>query len=158
MAKPGRPLELAHGARPPPPRIGPQQFAHRMATQEAQSERHFPKCKREERALSGLRVARWQECLSQPFHEVLTHVWSRICSGFCCSRAACLSLPQLTCVDVAAFRTPLASATCTQGGLLGRRGFVVDCRRQSVWRNRREGLIQHHGPRWTCHCQHHCKH
>ena len=36
-------------------------------------------------------------------------------------------------------------AACAQGGLLARRG--------SRWRfgSRREGLIQHHGPIWTCH-------
>ena len=91
---------------------------------------------------------RWQECLSQPFHEVLTHAWSRICSGFCCSAvSACLSLPQLTCVDVAANRTPLATiaqrAPRRVVGQTGVRGG--DCCRQhptswsAIWTCQRHG-------------------
>ena len=59
---------------------------------------------------AGHRVDLWQECLSPLFPETLTPAWSRTRSGFCCSAvSACLSLPQFTCVDVAAIRTLLAT-------------------------------------------------
>ena len=137
--------ELAHGARPPSPpadldpsdcRTGWQHEAASRVEAHHRASVIFPRADKRERALlrsqSGL-----QECLSQPFHEVLMHTWSRICLGFCCSAvSACLSLPQLTCVDVAAFWTPLATIAqrAPRGGLLARRGFSVEIAAAKVCR------------------------